>query len=253
MSIHFSEIVYGPIKSRRLGSSLGRNLSPIYGKLCTFDCIYCECGWNKDGRNDHTLLPYEVISEALEARIREHAEGLDSITFSGNGEPTLHPDFPKIIERTREIRATYCPKVQISVLSNATQLHRAGVKEALASIENPILKIDSALEDIAAIIDRPTGSYSVEQVKENLKWFNGNFVLQTMFLKGNVEGRMIDCTSPEIAEPWIELAKELHPREVMMYTLDRVPPLSGLEKVEKEKMEQIADRLRSEGIKVIVK
>ncbi len=255
-TILFHNIIFGPIKSRRLGNSLGVNLLPKDGKICSFDCIYCECGWNKDGRADSVLPPKEAVFQQMDDTFRRlKAEGtpVDTITFSGNGEPTIHPDFPEIIDYTIKMRDEYFPAAAISVLSNATQLHKPAVREALMKITNPILKIDSGLEEYIRIIDQPVGEYSLEKVIENIKLFGNNFILQTMFLKGNVNGHYIDCTAPESAEPWVKIALELRPREVMMYTLDRETPAKGLEKVTAQEMEAIAAPLKDAGIKVQIR
>lgn len=256
MSISFHSIVFGPIHSRRLGTSLGINLLPAYGKLCSFDCVYCECGWNKDGRTDTKLPSKEEIFKAIDDGLNAClADGLqiDTITFSGNGEPTLHPDFPEIIDYVIESRGKYFPKAAISVLSNATFLNRKGVKEALAKIDNPILKLDAADDRMARMIDRPQSpEYSVSRIVENLKWFDGNFVLQTMFLRGNIEGESVDCTDPEAVSLWLRIVAELKPRQVMIYTLDRIPPLATLEKVTVDELNEIAAPVRDMGIDVVV-
>jgi len=256
MALSFNSIVFGPIRSRRLGVSLGVNLLPMNGKLCSFDCVYCECGWNSDGMADHRLPTREEVFEALESGLQRCLDAkidINTITFSGNGEPTLHPDFPEIIDRIIVLRDKLFPKATISVLSNATYLDKKGVKEALAKIENPILKIDSSDDEIARLIDRPQSpSYSVEKIKEALKWFKGNFVLQTMFLKGEIEGRYVDCTDPELVSGWLRMVAELKPRQVMIYNLDRVPPLSTIEKVSREELEEIAAPVRDMGIDIIV-
>lgn len=255
-TILFHEIVFGPIKSRRLGNSLGINLLPQNGKLCSFDCIYCECGWNKDGRKDSRLPSKDEVFRQMEERFsRLHAEGtpVDTITFSGNGEPTIHPDFPEIIDFTVRMRDKYFPDAAISVLSNATMTGKPAVREALMKVTNPILKIDSGVEELVNLIDNPQGDYSLENTIRNLEMFKGNFILQTMFLKGNINGRRIDMTLPEVTVPWIELVLRLRPREVMMYTLDRETPAKELEKVTVEEMEIIAAPLRDAGIEVQIR
>ncbi len=255
-TILFHNIIFGPIKSRRLGNSLGVNLLPKDGKLCSFDCIYCECGWNKDGRADNVIPPKEAVFQQMSetfARLKAEGTPVDTVTFSGNGEPTLHPDFAEIIDYTIKMRDEYFPAAAISVLSNATQLHRPDVREALMKVTNPILKIDSGLEEYIRIIDQPVGEYSLQKVIENIRHFGSNFVLQTMFLKGNVGGRYIDCTAPESTEPWVRIALDLKPREVMMYTLDRETPAKGLEKVTAGEMEEIAAPLKAAGIKVQIR
>lgn len=255
-TILFHEIVFGPIKSRRLGNSLGINLLPRYGKWCSFDCIYCECGWNKDGKEDSKLPTKEEVFEAMvtkmESLVQEGTE-VNTITFSGNGEPTLHPDFPQIIDFTLRMRDKYFPSAVVSVLSNATQIVKEDIREALMKVDNPILKLDGATDEFVNKIDRPSKGYSVEKIIENLRHFNGNFILQTMFLKGEVDGEMIDCTSPEEVRRWVDMAISLKPREVMMYTLDRETPAQNLAKVTVAQMEEIARPLIEKGIKVQIR
>lgn len=255
-TILFHEIVFGPIKSRRLGNSLGVNLLPRYGKWCSFDCIYCECGWNKDGKEDSKLPTKEEVFEAMvtkmESLVQEGTE-VNTITFSGNGEPTLHPDFPQIIDFTLRMRDKYFPSAVVSVLSNATQIVKEDIREALMKVDNPILKLDGATDEFVNKIDRPSKGYSVEKIIENLRHFNGNFILQTMFLKGEVDGEMIDCTSPEEVRRWVDMAISLKPREVMMYTLDRETPAQNLAKVTVAQMEEIARPLIEKGIKVQIR
>ena len=257
MSLQFDRIVFGPIHSRRLGSSLGVNLLPKHGKICTFDCIYCECGWNADGRGDTSLPSLDEVYDALESGIREcHDSGVpvDTITFSGNGEPTLHPDFPAIIDRTVELRAKYFPKAVISVLTNATQIVRLGVREALSKADNPILKLDGATDAFARLIDQPQDPhYSVRRIEREMAWFKGDFILQTMFLRGEKDGRKFDSTDRRHSDAWVRMALRLRPREVMMYTLDRVPPLKTLQKVSVEEMQEIARPLVDAGILVQIK
>lgn len=255
-TILFNEIIFGPIKSRRLGNSLGVNLLPKFGKWCSFDCIYCECGWNKDGRNDKTLPTKEEVFEAMENKLKSlKAEGtaVDTITFSGNGEPTMHPAFPQIIDFTLQLRDELYPSAKVSVLTNASQLGKKEVREALYKIDNPILKIDSPLEHLVEAINIPNEAYSLKEAIENIKLFNHNFILQTMFLKGVENGVEIDCTCKEHVEAWQNLVRELAPREVMMYTIDRETPAKNLQKVTVEEMEAIAAPLVKEGFKIQIR
>ena len=255
-TILFNEIVFGPIRSRRLGSSLGVNLLPRYGKWCSFDCIYCECGWNRDGKKDTTLPSKEEVYQALDSRLhqlKEEGTAVDTITFSGNGEPTMHPAFPDIISFTLELRDKLYPSAKVSVLTNATQLGKPQVREALQKIDNPILKIDSPIEWMVQAINIPDKSYSLERTIENIKLFNSNFILQTMFLKGVEQGVEIDCTNPEHVEKWRNLVRELSPREVMMYTIDRETPAKELRKVTVEEMEAIAAPLKEEGFNIQIR
>ena len=249
----FDSIVYGPIRSRRLGVSLGMNLMPTTAKLCTFDCVYCECGWNQPV--SHPVLPTrEQVREALASRlIALSSNQLDVITFSGNGEPTLHPEFLGIIEDTCTLRDRYCPKAKISVLSNSTQLGRADVVKALRMCDNRILKLDSAIDTTMRLIDKPVNeNLTVEQVAEWLAVFEGDFTLQTCFLRGEYEGQVIDNTTPEELSAWYTMIERLRPKQVMIYVIDRATPLQTLSKVPAAEMEAIAAPLREKGIDVIV-
>ena len=248
----FDSIVYGPIHSRRLGVSLGVNLMPTTAKLCTFDCVYCECGWNQPVMHP-TLPTRDEVREALRTQLSAHQSQLDVITFSGNGEPTLHPDFLGIIEDTCALRDEYCPKAKVSVLSNSTQLGRKDVVEALRLCDNRILKLDSAIDTTMRLVDKPVNAQlTVGQVVEWLKVFDGDFTLQTCFLRGVYEGQVIDNTTDEELRAWYEVVDKLHPKQVMIYVIDRETPLKTLEKIPAEKMEAIAAPLRKKGIDIVV-
>lgn len=246
------ETVFGPIFSRRLGSSLGINLLPSKGKICNFDCIYCECGWNKDGRSDQTLPSASDVKKALEKKLSECSKAgipIDSITFSGDGEPTLNPEFPEIIRDTIELRSLYYPKSLISVLSNATMINKEEVFEALKLVDNPILKLDAPSDELAARINQPQGDYHVADIIEGLARFNGNFVLQTMFLRSSG----FDSSSPEVLGPWMDIVRKLRPREIMVYTIDRPAPAEGLQKFTEEQMRSFVKPLIDEGFKIQIK
>lgn len=250
--LHFDDIVFGPIKSRRLGSSLGVNLLPSKGKLCNFDCIYCECGWNKDGTQDHTLPDYTAVSEALTEKIAElAAEGVpvDSITFSGNGEPTIHPDFPEIVDLVLALRDRYYPFAKVSVLSNATMIGREKVRMALKRIDNPILKIDASNDSLISLINRPEGNYKLENVVRWLKDFCGDFILQTMFLRSPD----FDLSQQEQLDAWMDIVREIHPREIMVYTIDRETPDSTLGKYTVEQMREFVRPLSDEGFNIQIR
>ena len=248
----FDSIVYGPIRSRRLGVSLGVNLMPTTAKLCTFDCVYCECGWNQTVL--HPQLPTrEQVHAALDLQLSTIDVQPDVITFSGNGEPTLHPDFLGIIQDTCALRDQYCPKAKVSVLSNSTQLGRKDVVEALRLCDNRILKLDSAIDSTMQLIDKPINQYlTVDQIVRWLSLFEGNFTLQTCFLRGEYEGMIIDNTTPEELFAWYQIIDTLHPKQVMIYVIDRATPLQTLSKVPADEMEAIAAPLREKGIDVIV-
>jgi wyosine [tRNA(Phe)-imidazoG37] synthetase (radical SAM superfamily) len=248
----FDSIVYGPIRSRRLGVSLGVNLMPTTAKLCTFDCVYCECGWNQTVL--YPQLPTrEQVHAALDLQLSTIDVQPDVITFSGNGEPTLHPDFLGIIQDTCALRDQYCPKAKVSVLSNSTQLGRKDVVEALLLCDNRILKLDSAIDSTMQLIDKPINQYlTVDQIVRWLSLFEGNFTLQTCFLRGEYEGMIIDNTTPEELFAWYQIIDTLHPKQVMIYVIDRATPLQTLSKVPADEMEAIAAPLREKGIDVIV-
>ena len=248
----FDSIVYGPIRSRRLGVSLGVNLMPTTAKLCTFDCVYCECGWNQPV--SHPQLPTrEQVRAALESQLLTLDVQPDVITFSGNGEPTLHPDFLGIIQDTCALRDQYCPNAKVSVLSNSTQLGRKDVVEALLLCDNRILKLDSAIDTTMQLIDKPVNQHlTVAQIVQWLSLFEGKFTLQTCFLRGEYEGRVIDNTTHEELSAWYQIVDILHPKQVMIYVIDRATPLQTLSKVPAEEMEAIAAPLREKGIDVIV-
>ena len=247
----FDQIAYGPIHSRRLGTSLGMELMPLAHKLCTFNCVYCECGWNTPV--SHPKLPTrEEVKMALEARLKEGLD-LDVITFSGNGEPTLHPDFLGIIEDTCALRDQYCPKAKVSVLSNSTQLGRPDVVQALRLCDNRILKLDAATDEMMRRIDLPVNEHlTVKQIIEWLAQFNGDFTLQTCFLRGEHAGQRIDNTTPEELEAWYKAVETLHPKQIMIYVIDRKTPEENLTKISREEMETIAAPLRTKGYDVIV-
>lgn len=254
-TILFHEIVFGPLKSRRLGNSLGMNLLPYDGKLCSFDCIYCECGFNKDHKTKTKLPDRENVRLALEdklARLQEEDVALDVITFAGNGEPTIHPQFAEIINDTIELRDKFYPNAKISVLSNGMHVNKAKIFEALKKIENNILKLDSAFDETVNVIDRPAGNYSVAKQVELYKHFEGSFTLQTMFVKGQHDGKNIDNTTPEEIEAWLDVIKTLNPKEVMIYTIDRETPAKQLEKVSIEKLREIGEKVAALGIKINV-
>ena len=250
----FDSIVYGPIRSRRLGVSLGVNLMPTDAKLCSFDCVYCECGWNQPVL--HPQLPTrQQVREALASNLSPLASSpqIDVITFSGNGEPTMHPDFLGIIQDTCTLRDQYCPNAKVAVLSNSTQLGRVEVVQALKLCDNRILKLDSAIDTTMRLIDKPVNPHlTVAQVMEWLQQFDGDFTLQTCFLRGDYHGQVIDNTTSEELAAWYQAVEILHPKQVMIYVIDRATPLQTLEKIPAEQMQAIAKPLLDKGIEVII-
>ena len=251
MTALYPQIIYGPVRSRRLGLSLGVNLLPLEAKLCTFDCIYCECGWNGENAGSRRFNSREQVAAALESALAAMAADSqlpDVITFAGNGEPTMYPDFEGVIADTIALRDKYAPTAKISVLSNATQLHRADVVRALERVDNNILKMDSLDEEMARLINKPCCNYSVAKVVEQLKAFNGKVIVQTMFLRGQYEGRVVDNTTEEQIVAWLEAVKAIAPESVMVYSIARDTPCKTLQKVEREELEKIAERVRALGI-----
>ena len=247
----FCDIIYGPIHSRRLGTSLGVELMPLEHKLCTFNCVYCECGWNEPV--SHPVLPTrEEVKAALEKKLKEGLD-LDVITFSGNGEPTLHPDFLGIIEDTCALRDLYCPKTKVSVLSNSTQLHRPEVIQALKRCDNRILKLDAGTDEMMQRIDMPVNKQlTVAMLMDWLAQFDGDFTLQTCFLRGEHNGQFIDNTTPEELKAWYQAVEIVHPKQIMMYVIDRKTPEEHLEKISRTEMESIAAPLIAKGFNVSI-
>lgn len=255
-TILFHSTIFGPIHSRRLGVSLGVNLSPYDGKVCSFDCLYCEAGFNAQGAGKSGLPAREDVARLLDEKLtemRQNGDKLDVITFSGNGEPTLHPHFAEIIDDTIAIRDKHFPEAKVSVLSNSTQLHRPDVCEALRRVDNNILKLDSALEKSMRLIDRPVAKdFTVGKVVEQLKQFEGQAIIQTMFLRGEHSGEPVDNTVDAEVNALIEVYKAICPREVMIYSLDRSTPEENLNKVPKEELLAIGEKVKAAGIAVQV-
>ena len=243
--------IFGPVHSRRLGVSLGINLLPADGKFCTFDCIYCECGFNTDFRPHQKLPTREEVRSALEARLKDMQENgpkPDVLTFAGNGEPTAHPQFSAIMEDTLRLREKYFPEAKVSVLSNSTFIHKPEVFDALNKVDNNILKLDTIDAAYINKVDRPTGHYDVKKVIDCMKAFKGNLIVQTLFMKGTFEGESVDNTTDEYVLPWLEVVKEIAPRQVMIYTIDRETPAPDLLKATHEELDRIGELVRQAGI-----
>lgn len=247
--------IFGPIHSRRLGISLGINLMPKDGKVCTFDCVYCECGFNKDHHPRSSRPTREEVAEALEHQLQQmKAEGTtpDVFTFAGNGEPTAHPDFAEIINDTIRLRNQYFPKAKVSVLSNSTMTLRPEVHDALMKVDNNILKLDTIDPDYIMRVDRPTGNYDVEKIVNSLASFDGHVIVQSMFMKGESEGKSVDNTGDDYVQPWLEALKRIRPQQVMVYTIDRETPDPDLRKASHEELDRIANLVREAGFDVEV-
>lgn len=247
--------IFGPVHSRRLGVSLGINLMPADGKVCTFDCVYCECGFNADFRPRQRRPTREEVREALEARLQDmqaNGPAPDVLTFAGNGEPTAHPHFSEIIDDTLALRDRYFPKAKVSVLSNSTMLFRPEVVEALKRIDNNILKLDTVDPEYIRRVDRPTGAYDVNEIISRMKAFEGQLIIQTMFMKGTHDGLSVDNTTDRYVLPWLDAVRDIAPRQVMIYTIDRETPDRNLEKATPEELDRIAALVREAGMEVSV-
>jgi wyosine [tRNA(Phe)-imidazoG37] synthetase (radical SAM superfamily) len=246
-TIIYPSPIFGPVHSRRLGISLGINLLPPDGKVCSFNCIYCECGFNEDHRPTLPMPTREEVATKLEEKLRQMvADGQlpDVLTFAGNGEPTCHPHFEEIIDDTIRLRNQYCPKAKVSVLSNATMIHRQTVHDALMRVDNNILKLDTVDPIYINKVDRPNGNYDVNKIIERMKAFNGHLIIQTMFMRGDG----VDNTGEEYVAPWLEAVKTIAPQQVMIYTIDRETPAQGLLKATHEQLDAIRDRVIAAGI-----
>lgn len=250
----FDSIVFGPIRSRRLGASLGINLLPINSKFCSFDCIYCECGWT-DKQQKGKLPTREDVRKYLDEKLSDmkaKGEELDVITYAGNGEPTMHPQFASIIDDSIELRDKYFPWARIAVLSNSTMLNKPAVVDALKKVDQNILKLDSAFDSTILLLNQPRVKFSAEELVKNLKSLDGNLIIQTLFLRGEFDGKTIDNTTDKEVSRWLELVKDIRPQEVMIYTIARDTPATGLEKVSLKDLKAIAAKVEALGILVQV-
>lgn len=251
----FDSIIFGPLKSRRLGTSLGINLLPPNIKLCSFNCIYCECGWTETSNFEKAkIYSAKEINESLEKRLIFLAENnvkLDSITFAGNGEPTLHPEFPEIINNTIVMRERYATTAKISVLSNSSTLDDDRVVEALKKVHN-IMKLDAGTDEVFKLINNPKSKISLDQIVSNLKKFNGRLIIQSMFIRGKFGDDAIDNTIPSELNAWLKSLQEIKPEEVMIYSLDRRPPEAMLEKISEAELVEIAKSVEQLNLKASV-
>jgi wyosine [tRNA(Phe)-imidazoG37] synthetase (radical SAM superfamily) len=243
--------IFGPVHSRRLGLSLGINLLPADGKVCSFDCIYCECGFNEAHRPQLPMPTREVVAQKLEERLQlMTAEGRlpDVLTFAGNGEPTCHPHFPEIIDDTLRLRDRYCPEAKVSVLSNSTFIHRQSVHDALMRVDNNILKLDTVDPLYINKVDQPNGVYDVQAIIDRMKAFRGHVIIQTMFMRGDCNGESVDNTGDAFVGPWLKAVADIAPQQVMVYTIDRETPTPGLQKATREQLDAIKARVEALGI-----
>ena len=253
----FDDIIFGPVKSRRLGVSLGINLLPTNRKICNFNCIYCECGWTKNPEKTISHLPTRIdVYNALEQKLSEMKENNqppDVITYAGNGEPTLHPEFPGIIDDSITLRNRFFPDAKIAVLSNSTTITDPQIKAALLKADKNILKLDSAFDSTVKVHNQPQASLYVEELIKNLSGFSGKLIIQTLFLRGLYNGAVVDNTTPAEISAWLKAIERIRPSEVMIYTISRDTPEGGkLNKVPVKELRRIAAMVESLGIKTQV-
>lgn len=248
----FDNLIFGPVYSRRLGVSLGINLLPVNNKYCNFNCVYCECGWTDKNNGIKVVLPkrdnfkaqLETKLEELQGTVNEP----DAITFAGNGEPTIHPEFAEIINDTIEARDRFAPKAAISILSNASMLHKQSVVEALNKVDKNILKLDSGIENTFKRINQASGKLTLDEIVKNLIAFKGKLIIQTLFVRGEYNGSIIDNTTPEEIEAWLKLLSKIKPEYVMIYPIERGTPAKGLEKIPEAELNSIAEKVEALGI-----
>jgi wyosine [tRNA(Phe)-imidazoG37] synthetase (radical SAM superfamily) len=253
----FDRIVFGPVKSRRLGVSLGINLLPVKRKVCNFNCIYCECGWTGERESSSDRLPgRQEVYDALDSKLAEMKSGglsPDVITYAGNGEPTLHPEFPGIIDDSIVLRDRYFPGAHIAVLSNSTTIQRPEIREALLKVDRNILKLDSAFSSTIMVHNQPRVKVDAGELIRQLESYNGRLIIQTLFLRGYHRGTRIDNTTPAEINAWLEAVKKIKPSEVMIYTISRdTPHGADLEKVPAEELREIARLVEQSGIRTTV-
>ncbi len=250
----FDKIIFGPVNSRRLGISLGINLLPTDCKVCNFNCIYCECGWTlKPKKKD--MPTRKEIYKALQNRLqtaKETNEKLDVITFAGNGEPTLHNDFSEILDDTIELKNKLYPELKIAILSNATLITNKKILRALQKIDYNILKLDSAFEETARLINQPIGHFNLEELIEILSNNNTNLTIQTLFLKGKVGEKSFDNSSEQEVSVWLKMLKRINPKQVMIYSIARDTPSETIERIPQKKLLEIALHVEKLGIKASV-
>jgi wyosine [tRNA(Phe)-imidazoG37] synthetase (radical SAM superfamily) len=251
----FDNIVFGPVFSRRLGVSLGINLLPVDNKYCNFNCIYCECGWTEKNDKKNILADRDELKQLLEEKLKEIQGTVnepDAITFAGNGEPTIHPKFAEIVDDTIKLRDKYAPKAAISILSNASMLHKEKITLALQKVDKNIQKLDSGIQSTFAAINQASGTLNLEKITNGLLAFEGKLIIQTLFMRGEYDGKIIDNTTDEEVEAWLNIVKKVNPEYVMIYPIERGTPAKGIEKISKEKLDEIAAKVEAVGIKAEV-
>ena len=252
----FSDVIFGPVHSRRLGVSLGINLLPTNYKFCTFNCIYCECGWTHDQKTEDKKLPdIDIIRYKLEAKLKRLLSThnvIDAITFAGNGEPTIHPKFPEIIDLTISLRDKYFPEAKVTVLSNASYTHKEKVINALRKVDKNMLKLDAGTEETFQKINQPNAKVKLKDIVDFLKSFNGDLIIQSLFLEGEIDGGKVSNITNEEIDAYIQHLKEIKPRYVMVYPIDRQTPLNNIRKLSFSELNAISRKIEEAGFKTQV-
>ncbi len=235
-------IIYGPIRSRRIGRSLGINLLPQDFKLCSFDCVYCQYGptVRKRLKARAELFPsLEEVAKELETTLKKHKD-LDAITFSGNGEPTLYPQLREVIQAAKALRDRYAPGVPLAMLSSSATVHIPQVREALCELDRPIMKLDAGDPKTFAAINRPAKAVKFERIVEGLATLP-DVTLQVMLLDGPDE---VENISESKLAKLVEVISEIRPKEVMLYSVVRPPAEAFVREVPKEQLKEIARTIR---------
>ncbi|MDO8666925.1 MAG: hypothetical protein Q7J79_09955 [Gemmatimonadales bacterium] len=249
----WERIINGPMHSRRLGLSLGLNILPPRSKLCTFDCPYCECGFNTPKAHGQRWPSPDLVADALRKTIgflKERGErgergekgeiggtsGLpDWVTFAGNGEPTMHPRFPVVVERVLATRDEVAPGLRVGILSNGLAAGKPSIRGALNRLDARMMKLDPG----------PTGTvnglaYDREPLVRSYLELK-DVIVQAMF----VQGPGFDCGSEESVAEWLGWLERVRPTAVHIYSLDRAPADLAVQPVARDRLDAIADRARS--------
>lgn len=248
----FDKIIFGPVQSRRLGVSLGINLLPSNKKYCNFNCIYCECGWSHIHKVEAKDLPSRTeVKEALIKKLKEMKAANrkpDVITYAGNGEPTMHPEFPGIIDDSIEVRDIYCPEAEIAVLSNSTLIHKKKIADALARVDQNILKLDTVNQDTFNVLNCPAPGMKIKNIISDLINLEAKKIIQTLFIRGIFNGISFDNTSEEELSGLIEAYKKIRPEKIMVYTFARdTAATEGLYRISRHELNRIAAKINEAG------
>jgi wyosine [tRNA(Phe)-imidazoG37] synthetase (radical SAM superfamily) len=242
------DVIYGPINSRRLGRSLGINLLPAARKVCTFDCVYCQYGRAKavsDPAAKIAFPPAAIVLRKLEEAVGQQPSPPDYLTFSGNGEPSLHPQFPEIVEEVRQLRDRMCPETRLAILSNSSRVLRGEIRHAIETLDDPIMKLDAGDFDTLRQINRPAAGITFDKIMDGLAALP-RLIIQSMIISGAVEN-----AKGEALEDWFAAIARLSPVMVQIYSAERPVAETGVQRVPKETLEDLARQTQQRtGIRV---